>query len=71
MGSTEGKRALIIFILSVVVAVLIMGALYTYVPAYRPYQFIVFIVLIFGAGFGACIVINIWGGNQIKWGKKY
>ncbi len=71
MGSREGKRALLILIGSIIAAVLIIGGLYTYIPAIRPYVYFIYIVVIFGIGFGVCLVINIWDTGKIQKAEKY
>ncbi|MHA1111490.1 MAG: hypothetical protein ACTSRE_10345 [Promethearchaeota archaeon] len=71
MGASEGRRALRILIGSIIGALLIMGGLFTYVPSIRPYLYTIFIVIVFGIGFGACIVLNAYGGTGIKRAEKY
>jgi uncharacterized membrane protein len=71
MGSREGKQALGILIGSVIAIVLILGGLYTYIPAVRPYLFFIYIVVIFGIGFGVCLVINIWDTGKLQKAEKY
>ena len=71
MGASQGRKALLILIGSIIGAILIMGGLFTYAPAIRPYLYIIFIVVFFGMGFGACIVLNAYGGTGIKRAEKY
>jgi hypothetical protein len=71
MVQTEGKRAFIIVIVLVIVAMVIVGGVTTYIPAMKPYTFILYFVVIIGGIIGVFLALNVWSGNRIKKAEKY
>jgi hypothetical protein len=71
VGKSEGKRAFIIVIVEVVIAITVMGGLMIYFPGIRPYAFIIYLAILIAGGIGAFLALNVWSGNPIKKVEEY
>ena len=71
MGKSEGKRAFIIVIVAVIAAIVTMGGLMIYIPAIRPYAFLIYLIILVAGGIGAFLALNVWSGNPIKKAENY
>lgn len=71
MGKSEGKRTFIIVIVTVIVAITVMGGLMIYFPGIRPYAFIIYLAILIAGGIGVFLALNVWSGNPIKKAEKY